>query len=95
MRSIKEFPGISGEDIKGAALSDDNDFRLGMGEIGKCVTLLWRGNIEGILGGGDVSRLATRLAGMAEENVGKTAGDDRDEISDKEGRMGGVCNEVA
>lgn len=78
MSSTKEFSGIASEDIQQAALSDDNDFRLGMSEIGKSVTLLWPTN-------DDLSRFATRLAGMVQEIVGEpTTGGSRDEVTNKE-----------
>jgi len=85
MRNITEFPGITAEGIEGAASSDDNDLRLRMGEIGKSVTLLWPANIERILGTADNSRLARRLAGMAQKIVGKTAtGGSRDQVINRE-----------
>jgi len=87
MRSTKELSGIASEDIQQAALSDDNDFRLGMGEIGKSVTLLWPANIERILSGDD-------FVALGRETVGKAADDDRDEIANKEGTRG-VCDGVA
>lgn len=83
MRSTKEFSGTAGEDIQQAPHSDDNDFSLRMGKIGKSVKLLWPANIERILGGDDNSRLAMRLAVMAQEIIGRTADDNRDEIANK------------
>ena len=75
MRSIRRLPGITGDDIKGAVFSDDNDFRLGMGEIGESVTLLWPTNDA-------LSRFAVRLADMAKEIVGEAGTDGaRDEVA--------------
>ena len=81
MRNNKKFSGNADEDAKKAILPDDNDFRLRMGEIGRSVTLLWPANIKRIVGGDDLSRLATRLAGMAKEIIGKTADEVPDEIA--------------
>jgi len=78
MRSIRKLPGVTGDDIKGAVFSDDNDLRLGMGEIGESVTLLWPTNDS-------LSRFADRLANMAEEIVGEAGTDAaRDEVAGRE-----------
>jgi len=83
MRNNKKFSGNAGEDTKNAMIPHDNDFRLRMREIGRSVTLLWPANIKRILDGADNSRLATRLAGMAQEIIGKTADDACNEIGNK------------